>query len=109
MNFRSVIPLIASLTDDRDLTLRLSDVMQSIDLVYRARARAAETIVRELFSGKIDLDSEELSFELGGNTIRYHLHRISRLAGIQEVPVEIIGKVGHLGKITANAEPEAAL
>lgn len=96
MNFRSVVPLIARLTGDRELTVKLGEVLQSIDLIYRARARAAEAIVRELFSGQINLDSDELCFELGDTKIRYFLYRINRLAGIREVPVEIIGKVGHV-------------
>lgn len=108
MNFRNVIALIARLTGDQDLTSELPEVLQAIDLVYRARARAAEAIVRELFSGEIDLNSDELCFDLGGTEIRYALHRINRLAGIQEVPVEIIGKVGQIGgAIGAEVEADA--
>jgi uncharacterized membrane protein YkvA (DUF1232 family) len=97
MNFRAVVPLIARLTGDGELSAKLDEVLQSIDLIYRARARAAEAIVRELFSGQINLDLAELCFELGDTKVRYFLHRINRLAGIQEVPIDIIGKVGHLG------------
>ena len=59
-NFRVVVPIIASLTKDAELKDKCTEVLQSIDLIYRARARAADAIIRELFSGKIDINSDEL-------------------------------------------------
>jgi hypothetical protein len=94
-----VVPLIAQLTKDTELGANLTEALRSIDLVYRAREHAAEAIVRELFSGQINLDSDELHFELGGTELTYSLHRVNRLAGIQEVPVEIIGQIGHLADL----------
>jgi hypothetical protein len=97
MNYRTVVPLIARLTEDGELNAELAGVLQSIDLIYRARSRAAEAIVRELFAGEIDLDSDELCFKVGASKVLYTLYRVNRLAGIQEVPVEMIGKVARLG------------
>jgi hypothetical protein len=99
MNYRVVVPLIARLTKDPELTAKLTEVLQSVDLIYRATGYTAEAIIRELFSGQINLDSDELHFQLGGTEITYSLHRVNRLAGIQEVPVEIIGQIGHLADV----------
>ncbi|HVZ16543.1 MAG TPA: hypothetical protein VG897_05465 [Terriglobales bacterium] len=102
-NYRKVVPLIARLTNDTDLTAKLDRVLQSIDLIYRARTSAAEAIVRELFSGEIDLDSDELRFELSGAEFVYRLHRVRHLGETQEVPLDFIGKVRHFSEVPQGA------
>src|SRR5260370_6264861 len=88
------------LTGDPDLQRRMPSVLQSIDQIYRARAQAADAIVRELLSGEIDVNSEELQFELNGTVVGYSLYRVRSLAGVQEVAIELIGNIGLLGKET---------
>lgn len=98
-NYRKVVPLIARLTNDTDLTVKVDRVLQSIDLVYRARTFAAEAIVRELFSGEINLDADELRFELSGAEFVYRLHRVRHLGETQEVPLDFIGRVRHFSEL----------
>ncbi|CDX40033.1 hypothetical protein MPLA_320028 [Mesorhizobium sp. ORS 3359] len=95
--YREVIPVIAKLTDDPELNDSLPNVFQAIDLVYRARARAAAAIVRELFAGEIDLDSEELTFASNGSIVRYVLHRVRSIEGLRDVPYEVVGRARTLG------------
>jgi hypothetical protein len=98
------IPLISKLCGDPELRENLASVLESAELIYRARAQAAETIVREIFSGDIDLDSDELRFEIDGREVRYVLHRVLRIRGVQRVAVELIGKTLTL---PAQAAPSA--
>lgn len=95
-NYRILVPLIAKLTGDLYLQQRMPQVLTAIDLIYRARAEAADAIVREIFSGEIDVNAAQLSFELNGVSIRYFLHRVRELGGVQQVPIELIGKIGSL-------------
>lgn len=91
-NYRQLIPLIARLTSDAELQLNFKEVMQSVDQIYRAKSRAAAAIVRELFSGVIDKEQDELVFDLNGHQVKYQLRRVKSLAGIRKVPVELIGR-----------------
>lgn len=95
--YRDVIPVIAKLTNDPELNDALPKVVQAIDLIYRARARAADAIVRELFAGEIDLDAEELAFDLNGSIVRFALHRVRSIEGLRDVPYEVIGRARTLG------------
>jgi hypothetical protein len=97
--YRVVVPLIAQLTGSAELKQHLDQVLKSIDLIYRARSEAAEAIVRELFSGEIDLNASTLDFKLNDRVVQYCLYRVRRVAGIQEVPFEIIGKVQTVGSV----------
>jgi hypothetical protein len=92
-NFLETIPLIARLTGDGELNERIASVEQSIDLIYRARASAAEAIVEQLFAGAIDLEADELTFDLDGKTIRYALHRVRLVESIYTVALDDIGTV----------------
>jgi hypothetical protein len=96
-NYRLLVPLIAKLTGDADLKRRTEEVLTAIDQIYRARSEAAEAIAREIFSGKIDVNAEHLSFELDGVVIHYSLHRVRELAGVMDVQIDLIGKIGSLG------------
>lgn len=91
-NYRELIPLIAKLTNDVELKAKCVEVMQSVDQIYRAKSRAADAIVRELFSGAIDTEQDELSFDLNGHKLRYQLRHVKSLAGVRKVPSELIGK-----------------
>jgi hypothetical protein len=106
-NYRRVVPLLAELTGDPELKGRCDEILQSIDLIYRARAQAAEAIVHELFTGQIDLEAPELRFELGGHEVRYALHRVRRLAGVRDVPIELMGKIGRFAA-PRSAKPDGA-
>jgi hypothetical protein len=100
--YREVIPVIARLTGDVPLSTRQAEVIQAIDLIYRARSRAAEVIVAELFAGEIDLDAPELTFDLDGAVLRYGLHRIQSLEGLCDAPADVVGKVRSVTDDIAN-------
>lgn len=100
-NYREVIPLISQLTGDPELGARLSECLQGVDLIYRARAKAAQAIVDELFSGEIDITQPALTFDLDGRAVSYDLHRVRRLGELETVPTKVIGKIGRIGATAA--------
>lgn len=106
--YKDVIPVIAQITSDVDLLSSLPMVLQAIDLIYRARAKAADAIVGEIFSGGIDLDAQELTFDLYGSVVRYALHRVQSLQGLYDVPIDIIGRVRKLVAESLEISDDAA-
>lgn len=102
--YKDVIPVIARLTMDDDLKSSQTKVLAAIECIYRARSRAAEAIVQELFSGAIDLDARHLAFEIGGAVVQYGLHTVQSLEGLCDVPVEILGRIRTLA---AQVQPAA--
>lgn len=106
-NFRETVPLLARLTADPGFADSVPEVLAAIDLIYRARALAAEAIVRELFAGEIDLDADTLTFELGGAQVHYALHRVRRLEGIREVPLDVIGRARQMAPLAP--PPQASI
>ena len=109
MNFRKVVPLIAKITGDQDLQRNMVGTLEAIDLIYRARALAAEAIVNELFSGEINLQESHLVFTVGDTRMVYDLFRIRAVANIEKVAVEQIGKVKRLGDIAGSAPLSSGL
>jgi hypothetical protein len=95
-NYRHVVPLLAELTGDADLRANLSDVLSSIDLLYRARECAAEALLHEIFSGEIDINAPELTVRLPGGALSFGLHRVRQCAGLKEVPTDLIGHVARV-------------
>lgn len=100
-SYRRMLPLIAELIGDREFATSIDDTVAAIDGVYRARTAAAEAIVREIFSGTIDLTQPTICFDVDGRRIVYALARIERLAGIQEVPSELVGRRLRLADLPA--------
>lgn len=94
--YKELIGVIARLTGDDELLSKIPEVLGAIETVYKARALAAEAIVKELFAGAIDLTADELCFEAGNAKIRYVLHRVRRLEGLFDVPHDVIGRAGSL-------------
>jgi hypothetical protein len=95
-SYRHVVPLIAELTADNELSAQVSEVLTAIDLIYRARARAAEDLLREVFSGELDLDASYLRFAVDGHEVSFALHKVRRCEGIREVPIELIGRAARM-------------
>lgn len=102
-HWRRMVPLIAAIVQDKALASRLDQVLASIDLIYRARERAADALIREIFSGKLDLNAEEIAFELDGSNVRYALHRVSSIQGTRAVPHEVVGRVQYAHELAAIA------
>lgn len=102
-NYRTVIPLLGALTEDNELKSRESEVLQAVDLLYRARTRAAEAIIGQLFSGEIDLAQPTLTFSIEDKQIQYALHRIRRIGDICSVPADMIGKLSPFDSLSGAA------
>ena len=94
--YRRTIPIIADIMGDRELKKSMQEVLSAVDLLYRARQKAAAALVTEIFSNTIDLNAAELVFEIGDSRIRYELHRIRSIEGDVEVPHDLIGRIHHI-------------
>jgi hypothetical protein len=103
-NYRHVVPLLAQLSGEKELADRLTEVLTSIDLLYRARTRAAEGLLQDVFSGEIDLDAPRLSVELSDRELSFGLHRVRRCAGIREVAVDCVGRLSHFSATSCEVE-----
>lgn len=102
-NYRRVLPIIANLTGDDELQANLDDTVAAIDRVYAARTDAMEAIVREIFSGQIDISRPSIEFDVEGMRVVYALTRVDSVAGIQEVPSELIGRRLHLRDLSKSS------
>lgn len=96
-NYRVLVPLIAKLTKDEGLLAEIDNALAAIDLVYRARARAADAIVQELFAGNIDTDAEELRFDVAGHVLRFNLRRVLSVRAAQFIHADYIGRLSTFG------------
>lgn len=92
-NSRALIPLIARLTGDGELTEKMNQVLSAVEAVYRARARAAAVIVEEIFSGNIDTDQPELTVDVAGHELRFALHRVLTVRPAQIMPNDLVGRI----------------
>jgi uncharacterized membrane protein YkvA (DUF1232 family) len=101
--FREVIPKIVAITNDQILSENLSIVLNSIEIIYKARSEAAEAIVKEVFSGDIDLDADEVS--LGSGSSRYAIRRIRSIEGMLDVPFDMIGKARSFTDVSFQSGP----
>lgn len=92
-NYRIVVPLLAQLTQDPQLADGVDKTISAIDQIYRARARAAELLIEQIFSGEIDLSAPRLEIFVSDHRLSFGLHKVERCAGIRDVPIELIGRI----------------
>lgn len=91
-NYRTVVPLLARLTRDAELTKGGDATISAIDQIYRARARAAELLVGQIFSGELDLSDPKLEITVSGHRLTFGLHKVERCAGVRDVPIDLVGR-----------------
>ena len=104
-NPKVTVVLISKLTKDEELRSNLQQTLDAIEEIYAARAEAAIAIVKEIFSGDINLESEFLKIE--GSDITYQLQRVASIQEAREVPAELVGGVNKLGHSFAdNQSPQ---
>jgi len=92
-SFRIVVPLLARLTQDPQLTEGVDETISAIDQIYRARTRAAELLIEQIFSGEIDLSAPRLEISVSDHRLCFGLYKVERCAGIRDVPVDFIGRI----------------
>lgn len=97
-SFRRVVPLLATLTGDNELSSSIPATLAAIDQIYRARAQAAELLLQEIFSNKLDLSGSRLALTVGGHPLSFGLHRVERCAGLRDVPADLIGRAARFSE-----------
>lgn len=95
-NYRTVVPLLARLTQDEELIEGGDATISAIDQIYRARTRAAELLIGQIFSGELDLSGPQLEITVSGRRLNFGLHKVERCAGVRDVPIELVGRAGNL-------------
>jgi uncharacterized membrane protein YkvA (DUF1232 family) len=96
-NFTITVPLISKLTEDEEMRGHLQQILDDIQKIYDARAEAASTIVREIFSGDLNLEAELLTVDIDETTFTYQLQRVAAVKETREIPTEWVGGVNKLG------------
>ncbi len=102
-NYRTVVPLLARLTGDAELTEGGDATISAIDQIYRARARAAELLIAQIFSGELDLSGPQLEIAVSGRRLTFGLHKVERCAGVRDVPIELVGRARNFTEMPAQA------
>jgi hypothetical protein len=106
-NFKVTVPLISNFTEDEELRSHLQQTLDAIEKIYDARAEAAVEIVKEIFSGDINLEADILTFEIEGSVLTYQLQRVAAVKETREIPVELIGRVNKLsGDLADDQHPQ---
>ncbi len=75
-NYPEVIPLLAKVVGDPVLEKNCDDVVRSIKAIYRARGEAADLLIEEIFSGKIDWVAMRIRTRVGDSEVIVELHRV---------------------------------
>lgn len=102
-NYRTVVPLLARLTDDAELTEGGDATISAIDQIYRARARAAELLIGQIFSGVLDLSGSHLEIAVSGRRLTFGLHKVEQCAGILDVPIDLVGRARNFAEMPKQA------
>ena len=85
------ITVIAEVTGHKELDSRADEVRSAIDIVYRARGKAAGEILRQLARRDIELSEGTASVQIEGHEIQYHLNRVLSIDEPINVPQDEIG------------------
>lgn len=102
-NYRTVVPLLARLTEDAELTEGCDGTISAIDQIYRARARAAELLIGQIFSGELDLSGPQLEITVSGRLLIFGLHKVERCAGVRDVPIDLVGRARNFTEMPTQA------
>jgi hypothetical protein len=73
--------------------------VSAAERIYDARAKAAELLLQEIFSGELDLGAERLVLQTPSGELSYALHRIDRCLGVRDVPPELVGRAAKFGVV----------
>ena len=91
LKYADAITVIAEVTGHKELESRADDVRSAIDLVYRARGKAAGEILKQLARRDIELSEGSASVRIEGHEIQYRLHRVLSIDQPTDVPQDEIG------------------
>ena len=102
LGYHESIPVIATATGDMELNLQLKNVLSSVDLVYRARYRAAGELLKHLVRQDIRVSEGTASVQVEGHRIHYSILRVLNI----DPPVRISRElVGVLSNVTGSTDP----
>lgn len=91
--WRKELPLIGQLTGNVELKNRFSLVSDAINRIYQARRDAADQLVDQLRTGKVDFEHGILTASIGEKSIEYRVLRVARIESKTEVAAELVGKL----------------
>ena len=91
LNYADAITVIAEVTAHDELGSCQDEVRSAIDLVKRARWKAAGEILKQLASRDIEFSEGTASVRIEGHQIHYRIHRVLTIDPPTEVPQDEIG------------------
>jgi len=103
-DYQEAIRVIEKITENEELSTNNNEVCQAIDLIYRARARAANDLLKHLSDRTIDVEEGEVTVQIRGHTIHYRILRVSNIDPEIEVSKDIIGVLKNVTEVTFENE-----
>ena len=102
LGYHEAIPIIAAVTEDVELNMQLEKALSSVDLVYRARYRAARELLKQLVRQDIRVSEGTASVQVEGHRIQYSIQRVLNI----DPPVQISRElIGILSNVTGSSDP----
>ena len=102
LGYHEAIPIIAAVTEDVELNMQLEKALSSVDLVYRARYRAARELLKQLVRQDIRVSEGTASVQVEGHRIQYSIQRVLNI----DPPVQISRElIGILSNVIGSSDP----
>ncbi len=109
LNYQEAIPIIAKVTEDVELNMYVEKVLSSVDLIYRARHRAAKELLKQLIKQNVRVNEGTATVQLEGHQIRYTIQRVQNIDPPVQVSRDLIGLVSSLtGSVESTGAAESA-
>ena len=102
LGYQEAIPIIAAVTEDVELNMHLGKALSAVDLVYRARYRAARELLKQLVRQDIRVSEGTASVQMEGHRIQYSIQRVLNIDPPAQISRELIGV---LSNITSSSDP----
>jgi hypothetical protein len=96
MNYADAITAIAKVTANEELGSSAGEVRSAIDLMYRARGKAAAEILKQMAGQKIELNEGTASVRVEGHEILYRLQRVLTIDPPTDVSQDAIGVLNNI-------------
>ena len=103
LGYHESIPIIASVTGDTELNHHLQHALSSVDLVYRARYRAARELLKQLVQQDIRISEGTASVQVEGHRIHYSIQRVLNIDPPVGVSRELVGVLNNVTGSTPSA------
>ena len=103
LNYREVIPIICSLSDDPNIQLSGEVSVAAITALYEARRKAADQIFKQLLAGTADKIAGTVRIELGDTNVVLNIYKIDYVGETTSCPSASFWQLQRLDRKAAKA------